>query len=176
MMLQLCSERWRALTFWLRINFRVIWWSTVTSLPECALFHHKGSPRLHKTHIPLNDQRCKPWPRWPDSCLCRLMPFFLHWTAVTCRWNGNTTQYKMQCMSHKTDYKELNFWYFLKTTTVDDNILPALYRTGFVPTSAINWHLSRGSEFRIVNLPQSVKADLWSYPYSVENMGQMRAD
>jgi len=45
-------------------------------------------------------------------------------------------------MSYVTDYKELNFLYFLKTTTVDDNILPALHRTRFVPTSAINWHVS----------------------------------
>jgi hypothetical protein len=104
-----------------------------------SVLYLKGSPRLHKTQIPLDDQRCKLWPQWPSRC--RLMPFFF----IELKWptdeNGNTTQYKIWKMSYKTDYKELNFLYFLKTT-VDDDILPALHRTRFMPTSSINWHVS----------------------------------
>jgi hypothetical protein len=143
LLLQLCSEWWHVLTFRFRINFRVIWSKYSNIIVWVCFISSQGFPTAAQ-----DTNSIKRWTvqtvtpvTWllPLSAYARLFFIELKWPADE---NGNTTQYKIGQMSYKTDYKELNFLCFLKTVTVDDNILPALHRTRFVPASAINWYVS----------------------------------
>jgi hypothetical protein len=119
-------------------------------------------PCLCQTQIPLNDRQCKPRPQWPDSYRCRLVRFFLHWTGDLHVKTVIRHSMKFGLYHTRQIIRSLISFTSLKTKTVVDNMLPAVYWTRFMPTSAINWHVSRGSGVQIVNL-----LELWRLTYDL---------
>ena len=146
-----------------RLIFQTIWWKySNISLWVCLISSHGFPMSLPDTNSSKRSavQTATPVTWLLPLSACALLSS-LNWSDLHVK---TVIRHSMKFGLYLTRQiiRSLISFTSLKTKTVVDNMLPAVYWTRFMPTSAINWHVSRGSGVQIVNL-----LELWRLTYDL---------